>query len=52
MTYDIKFTKDGETMALWAGYPTAADARAAIADADLAIPFTWAAEIVVNPSAV
>ena len=52
MTYDIKFTKDGETMALWAGYPTAADARSAIADADLVIPFTWDAEIVADPSAV
>jgi hypothetical protein len=40
-TYSIVFTERGRPVRTWTGYATWADARRAIADADLVIPFHW-----------
>ena len=46
MTYTINFTQGGNIVQQWKGYATRSEARAAIQDAYLIIPFTWSADIV------
>lgn len=46
MTFKINFTQNRQTVQTWEGYASLADARAALRDADLIIPFMGGAEIV------
>lgn len=39
--FKIVFTKKGEVVTEWKHYATTAEARRAIADCDLIIPFDW-----------
>ena len=41
MAFKIIFTAHGEHVTTWPGYATRAEARAALRDADLIIPFHW-----------
>lgn len=51
MTYIVTFTHNGAPVCHWHGYATYADARRAIADADMAIPFAWDWRIDAAPDA-
>ena len=46
MAFIIKFTAHGEPVTQWGGYANRADARAALRDADLLIPFHWEHEVI------
>ena len=41
MMYLVTFTNNGAPVCHWHGFATYADARRAIADADLSIPLAW-----------
>lgn len=41
MAFKINFTAHGEHVTTWPGYASYAEARAALRDADLIIPFHW-----------
>lgn len=43
--YEIVFTERGVVKQVWSGYVTILEARAAKRDADMCIPWQWAAEI-------
>jgi hypothetical protein len=44
-SYRIVFTEGGERKQVWSGYASYAEARRALNDADLIIPFNWHSEI-------
>ena len=45
MTYKITFRTGDHIAQIWRGYASYGDAMSALRDADLTIPFHWAAEI-------
>ena len=45
MAYKITFRTNSHIVRIWRGYATRGEAMAALRDADLIIPFYWAAEI-------